>query len=93
MHESSLGSTAFMVAATNATQGAKASTLICLYWRMLPNSRITAPDCTLIGEIRLQNGDSAMTGGGSCSAFLGLGQICRFVLSFAWGIALIARQL
>jgi hypothetical protein len=50
--------------------GKKASALVRLYWRMLPNSRITAHDCILIGEIRLQNGGSAVTREkGSCSAF------------------------
>jgi hypothetical protein len=43
--------------------------LACPYWRMLPNSRITAHICILIGQIMLQNGGPAMTRKGSCSCF------------------------
>ena len=45
---------AFMVTATNAVH--KQDQLVpwsVPYWRMLPNSRITAHDWILIGEIRL----------------------------------------
>lgn len=52
----------------------------------MPNSRITAPDCILIGEIRLQNGGSAVTRGRVHAVLsLGLGQICRLFLSFGLG--------
>jgi hypothetical protein len=76
-----------------SSSGRKASTLVRLYWRMLPNSRITAHDCILIGEIRLQNGGSVFDWkGGFMQRLLPspFGQICRLFLSFAWGVALIA---
>ena len=83
-HKRSSGSTALQP--RTPYTGKKASTLVRLYWRMLPNSRITAHDCILIGEIRLQNGGSAVTKGRVHAVLsLGLGQICRLFLSFAWG--------